>query len=182
MLNWDSRNANYGTITTIGSVSSYGSRTVYPTQSQVYQGTFSGSGGSVNCFVTVNVNQIYVPPVTQPPYISLSQAPYTGLDLGPWGTALYWSFLIAWCAFAAYLIGIKRVQNKLFDYVMSGYYGTTTLVPRGVDYGLVTNTPSASETTYWDVPESMQPVYTERTNKIAEDTTDNFVISQIKRS
>lgn len=179
-LNWDSRNANYGTITHIGSVSTYGSRTVYPTQSTVYQGTFSGSGGSVNCFVTVNVNQAYVPPpVTQPPYISLSQAPYTGLDLGPWGTAAYWTFLVAWCGFAAYLVGVKRVQNKLFDYVMSGYYGTTTLTPRVAGLGYGASEPVSEEPTYWSTPDTA--VYSASYTQPQADATDNFVISQIKR-
>jgi hypothetical protein len=37
-------------------------------------------------------------------YLYLSQIPYTGLDLGPVGTVLYWLGLIAWCLAAAYLI------------------------------------------------------------------------------
>jgi hypothetical protein len=37
-------------------------------------------------------------------YLYLSQVPYTGLDLGPVGTALYWLALIAWSVAAAYLV------------------------------------------------------------------------------
>jgi hypothetical protein len=37
-------------------------------------------------------------------FIYLSQVPYTGLDLGPIGTVIYWLGLIAWSIAAAYLI------------------------------------------------------------------------------
>jgi hypothetical protein len=37
-------------------------------------------------------------------FVYLSETPYTGLDLGPWGTALYWIMLIGWSAAAAYLV------------------------------------------------------------------------------
>ncbi|HVW82614.1 MAG TPA: hypothetical protein VHC68_01585, partial [Candidatus Paceibacterota bacterium] len=44
-------------------------------------------------------------PVNQPlAYLYLSQIPYTGLDLGPVGTVLYWFALGIWCLAAAYLI------------------------------------------------------------------------------
>ena len=72
---------------------------------------------------------VYTPPVYYPtqqpyyqqpiaynrpaPYVSLAAVPYTGLDLGPWGTALYWGFLVLWCLIAAYLIAVKKIQNKI---------------------------------------------------------------------
>src|SRR3989344_7218486 len=68
---------------------------------------------------------VYVPPAQpyyqQPiaynnrpaPYVTLSAVPYTGLDLGPWGTAMYWGFLVLWCLIAAYLIAVKKIQNKI---------------------------------------------------------------------
>ena len=65
----------------------------------------------------------YTPPViisasgTTNPYISLSSIPYTGLELGFWGTILYWGFLILWCLFAAYLIVVKRVHNKFVTFL-----------------------------------------------------------------
>jgi len=59
------------------------------------------------------------------PYVSLSAVPYTGLDLGPWGTALYWGFLIAWCLVAAYLIVVKRVQNKIVSGLNAFLFGTS---------------------------------------------------------
>ncbi len=63
------------------------------------------SGG--NCFY-----QQYHTPA---PYVSLSAVPYTGLEMGPMATALYWGFLVLWCAVAAYLIAVKKVQNKLVN-------------------------------------------------------------------
>ena len=65
----------------------------------------------------------YTPPViisasgTTNPYISLSSIPYTGLELGFWGTIAYWSFLILWCLFAAYLIVVKRVHSKFMNFL-----------------------------------------------------------------
>lgn len=47
------------------------------------------------------------------PYVTLASVPYTGLELGPVGTALYWGFLVLWCLIAAYLIAVKKVQNTL---------------------------------------------------------------------
>lgn len=37
-------------------------------------------------------------------YLYLSQIPYTGLDLGPLGTALYWLALIGWSLALAYVV------------------------------------------------------------------------------
>lgn len=47
------------------------------------------------------------------PYVTLAAVPYTGLELGPVGTALYWGFLVLWCLIAAYLIVVKKIQNKI---------------------------------------------------------------------
>lgn len=52
-------------------------------------------------------------PNYQQPYVTLSAVPYTGLELGPVGTALYWGFLVLWCLMAAYLIAVKKVHNKI---------------------------------------------------------------------
>ncbi|OGG74158.1 hypothetical protein A3A40_03280 [Candidatus Kaiserbacteria bacterium RIFCSPLOWO2_01_FULL_54_20] len=75
---------------------------------------------------------VYVPPAQpyyqQPiaynnrpaPYVTLSAVPYTGLDLGPWGTAMYWGFLVLWCLIAAYLIAVKKIQNKIAAWFVGG--------------------------------------------------------------
>ncbi len=60
-----------------------------------------------------NGNCNYVPTYNTQPYVTLAAVPYTGLDLGPWGTALYWGFLVLWCLLAAYLVVVKKIQNKI---------------------------------------------------------------------
>ncbi|MBY0472721.1 phosphatidylethanolamine N-methyltransferase family protein [Patescibacteria group bacterium] len=74
-------------------------------------------------YPSYSYSQPYTPPViitssgVTNPYISLSSIPYTGLELGFWGTLAYWGFLILWCLFAAYLIVVKRVQNKFMAFL-----------------------------------------------------------------
>lgn len=62
-----------------------------------------------NCVLATQIAYASQPTLTQT--VSLAQVPYTGLDLGPLGTALYFAFLAAWTLLGAYLIAIKRVQN-----------------------------------------------------------------------
>lgn len=47
-------------------------------------------------------------------YLYLSQIPYTGLDLGPIGTVLYWFALIVWALALAYLVlfGVAPFVNR----------------------------------------------------------------------
>ncbi|MSR70758.1 hypothetical protein EXS62_01845 [Candidatus Kaiserbacteria bacterium] len=47
------------------------------------------------------------------PAITLSSLPYTGLELGTFGTIMYWGFLVLWCLLAAYLIAVKKVHYKV---------------------------------------------------------------------
>jgi len=76
----------------------------------------------------------YQPTYQQPrvaynnPGISLAAVPYTGLDLGPWGTAVYWGFLVLWCLIAAYLIAVKKVQNKFATWL----FGSTPVAAKTV--------------------------------------------------
>lgn len=129
-LSWGSNNASYGVINNgVGTVSASGSRTVYPTYSTTYTGTFYGvSGQTVTCSASVNVST-YIPPVYTggTPYVTLSAVPYTGLDLGPVGTVLYWAFLVLWCFVAAYLIVVKRVQISVYRYLKSVLFGDKTV-------------------------------------------------------
>ena len=62
-----------------------------------------GGGGQFISFRGVSGQIIQSPPVAAA-YVSLSQIPYTGLDLGPVGTVVYWITLILICLAAAYLI------------------------------------------------------------------------------
>jgi hypothetical protein len=74
-----------------------------------------GGGGSSNPRVLLSALKS---PGEQPlAFVYLSQIPYTGLDLGPWGTAMYWIMLILWSLAAAYLVlfnampfALKRVN------------------------------------------------------------------------
>jgi hypothetical protein len=70
------------------------------------------------CYQTYIQPPVYQQPVQ--PYVTLSSVPYTGLELGPVGTALYWGFLVLWCLFAAYMIAVKRVQNTFVAWLTGG--------------------------------------------------------------
>jgi hypothetical protein len=101
---------------------------VLPNQPTTYVATFTGfNGQTATCSATVTAQGVvYAPapivpvvsapvpmPVDTAPYVTLSQVPYTGLDLGPVGTALYWGTMVLAAALGGYLIVIKRVQNGL---------------------------------------------------------------------
>ena len=105
-LTWSSNYATSAYISpNVGSVSSYGSMTVYPVNNQMYTMTVYGQGGTATCSTPVH----YAAPIvynnpTPTPYVSLSQIPYTGLDFGPLGNALYWLSLVSFAGAAAYLV------------------------------------------------------------------------------
>jgi hypothetical protein len=110
----------------------------------------------------------------QAPYVSLSQVPYTGLELGPVGTALYWSFLVLWCLVAAYLIVVKRVQNTLLSKLnvfLFGEPGATQATSQGLSEREIEHYASMlrSSAKKHEVAKS-------------EDETDEFVLAQINRS
>lgn len=120
-LRWEGSNVSSVFINNrIGNVSQNGVQTIAPRAgTYTYQGTFYGyNGQSITCLVTLRVDNVYygggntnvtldqLPPVQGLPLVSLYLAdlPYTGLDLGPVGTMLYWLALIAWSLALAYLI------------------------------------------------------------------------------
>jgi hypothetical protein len=163
-ISWSSANASWGTINQgLGNVNLSGTRTVYPHQTTTYTGTFYGQNGqSVTCSATVYINN-YVPPVNPgTPFITLSAVPYTGLELGPVGTVLYWAFIAFWCALAAYLIVVKRVQNQVYDSLMGIFFGKASSHAQVAHAGHA----HVSYTT---------PVVR------VEDKTDDFILSQINR-
>ena len=98
------------------------------------------------------------------PYITLSQAPYTGLDLGPVGEVLYWTFMVLWCLGAAYLIVVKRVQNKLVGFLNGFLFGSASATAAHS-----THAPARSYAATAPAP-------------VTEDGIDPFIASQIKRS
>jgi hypothetical protein len=61
-----------------------------------------GGGGTPAPVITLSA----LPHATTQPltYLYLSQIPYTGLDLGPIGTVVYWLMLVGWSIALAYLV------------------------------------------------------------------------------
>ncbi|HEY6018746.1 MAG TPA: hypothetical protein VIY48_02320 [Candidatus Paceibacterota bacterium] len=112
---------------------------------------------------------VYPTPVRQP-YVSLSAAPYTGLDLGPVGTVAYWSFLVFWCLLAAYLIVYKRVQTKVVSGLNHFLFG-----PKVGTHAKVVM-PAASHSTHAAPKAYVAPVAKN------DDAIDPFIASQIARN
>jgi len=99
------------------------------------------------------------------PYVSLSQVPYTGLDLGFWGTIAYWGFMVAFALFAAYLIAVKRVQNSIANWLKEFLFGTDEVAApaqRQTSFSTVVTAPAAP------APHN-------------SDAIDPFILSQINR-
>ncbi len=72
-----------------------------------------GGGGSPSPRVFFNSISRQAPPLSS---VYLSQIPYTGLDLGPVGTIVYWLMLVIWSLAAAYLVlfgGLPVMRRKL---------------------------------------------------------------------
>jgi len=61
--------------------------------------TVYGQGGTATCQTQAS----YVPPPVYPPVVTLTQIPYTGLDLGTVGSIAYWLSILAFAASATYL-------------------------------------------------------------------------------
>lgn len=101
------------------------------------------------------------------PYVTLSAVPYTGLDLGPYGTVIYWSLLILFSLFAAYLLIVVRVQNKLFRWLNTFLFGSGEVAAV-----VVANTPVEQAPAVQYKPVVSAPA----------DYTDTFVLSQIRRA
>ena len=141
-LSWTTANATSFSINnSIGAVTpvAAGSTSVTPSVTTTYTGTATGAGGTVTCAAAVTVTSsppsgggaysgggggAYAPNITlaalphvnvQPlAYLYLSQIPYTGLDLGPLGTVLYWIALIGFALALAYLVlfGAAPLVNR----------------------------------------------------------------------
>jgi len=97
--------------------------------------TASGPGGTATC----RTQQVYIPnPPVYPPYITLTQIPYTGLDLGIVGNGIYWFSILAFALAAGYLAvyylpalaGIKaRVPIRAMEAPMIFAKSVATSVP-----------------------------------------------------
>lgn len=159
-LSWTSQNATSGFISNgVGSVALSGSIVVNPQYTTTYTGTFYGHNGqSVTCSATVNRSVVY-----NTPFVALSSVPYTGLELGFWGTVAYYGFLVLWCLVAAYLIVVKKIQNKILASLNSFLFGSATQV------ATVAPAVAASAVSY-SAPAA---------SKV--DATDEFILSQINK-
>lgn len=95
-LSWTSTGATSAYLSDgIGNVAPNGSLTVRPESSRNYTLTVSGIGATQTCNTYLSVSGSY---------ISLTQIPYTGFDLGPIGNALYWAALTLFALGAGYLV------------------------------------------------------------------------------
>jgi len=131
-------NINNGVGTKTGET---GSVVVNPTSDTTYVGTVPGAPSNPNCEVTVVIEsptctsncgggggggggggrrspRVVLDSFTQPleeplSFVYLSEVPYTGLELGPMGTAIYWIMLIGWSAALAYLVLFNAVPFAL---------------------------------------------------------------------
>ncbi|HWH16636.1 MAG TPA: hypothetical protein VNU25_03575, partial [Candidatus Paceibacterota bacterium] len=136
-LSWVTNRATTVSISNIGEVTPVdaGSRTVTPSDDTTYVATVNGTITNDNCRVSISVDDdddgggggggggrrsprvvldSYVPELEEPlSFVYLSEVPYTGLELGPWGTALYWLMLIGWSAALAYLVLFNAVPFAL---------------------------------------------------------------------
>ena len=114
-LSWTSYGATSAWLSDgIGMVAPNGSLAVRPNVSTTYTLTVSGYGGTRTCQAYVNVSGAA-------PYVALSQIPYTGLDLGTFGNALYWAGLLSFALASAYLVLYYRGgASILFPSILGG--------------------------------------------------------------
>lgn len=187
-LYWSSNHTVSGWIASVGSVATAGSSYVYPTQSTTYSATFTGQNGQqVTCSAFVQVvgstgyyqppQPPYYPPAYQPtyptytngPYVTLSAVPYTGLELGSYGKVLYWSFLILWCIFAAYLLAVRRVYNDMARWFRRSLFGGAAHAPTHAAHPAAQHTTNHAAHQY--VEKSSTPI----------EATDPFIAAQLER-
>ena len=113
-LSWTSYGASSAWLSDgLGVVASNGSLTVRPNVSTTYTLTVSGYGGTRTCQAYVNVSGAY-------PYVSLTQIPYTGLDFGAFGNAVYWLGLLSFAISGAYLVLYYRGGAANFAHSILG--------------------------------------------------------------
>lgn len=146
---------------------------------------------------------VYNPPVyyNPTPYVTLSQVPYTGLELGFWGTIAYWSFLVVWCLIAAYLIAVKKVHTRIAARIKTILFGDDMGVSHPV---YATNAPSLatagvsnetlgekfSRTEIAALASALIEALEGKTTRsyepvapaVQKDSTDPFILSQINRA
>ena len=113
-LTWTSYGASFAWLSDgLGNVGLSGSLTVRPESSRNYTMTvtdYQGRTQTCNTYVTVSGGYY--------PYVSLTQIPYTGFNLGPVGNTLYWLALALFALAAGYLLVYyipgRRIQMPAF--------------------------------------------------------------------
>ncbi|MFH0846298.1 MAG: hypothetical protein V1851_02805, partial [Patescibacteria group bacterium] len=111
-LSWSSTNATSASITSIGSVSANGSRTLSPTVTTTYTGTFTGAGGTVTCSKSITVKESSTQPL---PTCAMNVSPST-IDVGGSST-------LSWSSSNTSSVVIDKIGT------VSNYYGSRTISP-----------------------------------------------------
>jgi hypothetical protein len=124
-LSWETTDADWAQITDIGQVSTDdGSITINAYTSKTYYMTVYADGRSAECETFVNVvgevrsnsnnySNYYGQSYYQPPYVLLTQIPYTGFDFGPVGNMIYWMTLAFLAIGSAYLLVYQKGMRAL---------------------------------------------------------------------
>lgn len=122
-----------------------------------------GGGGTPSSVITLSA----LPHATTQPltYLYLSQIPYTGLDLGTFGTILYWVGLIGWSIALAYLV--------LFGVLP---YAKRKLQAFGEQVASTLNAPAVPAMAYEGAQPHPAPVHRPvmRSEAEQDDTTDRY--------
>ena len=112
-----------------------------------------GGGGTPSPTITLTA----LPRVNAQPlaYLYLSQIPYTGLDLGPIGTVLYWLALIGWALALAYLIifGAAPFANRSLRNFGARVFAALN-APEFAPVEAIRSTPRAQESALDAAPEA----------------------------
>ena len=127
---------------------------------------------------------VYTPPVYYPaqqpiaynnnPYVTLAAVPYTGLELGFWGTIAYWGFLVLWCLIAAYLIVVKKIQNKIAAWFTGGTKPKTLEQKSGL--------PASAVLAETGDPRTFEREFSVKSSAPLFAGIDSFVLSQVNRA
>ncbi len=132
----------------IGAKGATGSVNVSPETTTTYTGTFTATNGqTLSCSATLQItnddgvctencggggggggrknprvvlSSLKTPDDQPLAFVYLSEVPYTGLDLGPIGTAFYWAMIALWSFAAAYLVFFNALP---FAYRRIGRFG-----------------------------------------------------------
>lgn len=117
---------------------------------------------------------VYNNPTT--PYVTLSQVPYTGLELGPVGTVLYWGFLVLWAFFIAYLLVVKRVQTSIYRSLNSFLFGAPAATASDNLAPQKSSVPSSRQ------GQGLHQTFALQGSPAQETGVDSFITAQINRA